>query len=111
VRTLPNEADLYSLQDESGVFTVIKVLKVEADGVHVRQYSNEFTDHPDHVDEDALFMAGMHQTPQQRIGLGHIPVSAATFSRWQPRFIQRGTVLPDELEGYEYWKEEPGGWF
>jgi hypothetical protein len=44
-------------------------------------------------------------------GVGHLPVTAATFSSWLPMLITRTAVTQEELEGYEEWKKSKGGAF
>ena len=107
----PVEGGLYVTRDEDNTYTVLKVLKVDPGGVHVRQYSNRVIEIPTSLDSSTLFMAGIHREPNVKLGLGHTPVSHESFSTWPIHFVQCESVSEEELEGYNYWKEEDGGYF
>lgn len=49
------EGGLYSTQNEEGTFSIMKVLKVDDGGVHVRLYSNTFAARPTAVAESTLY--------------------------------------------------------
>src|ERR1043166_4949138 len=55
---VPSSFGLYSTPNEDGTYSVIKILKLDDRGVHVRVYSNSFSAHPDTLEEGALYMAG-----------------------------------------------------
>ena len=105
------EGGLYSHLDEDGRYGVLKVLKIDDGGVHLRLYSNRFASHPASVDELKLFMAGINDKPAQPLGMGHIPVSRRSFSTWKIRLIQTSSVSEEELDGYRMWEEAQGGYF
>ena len=42
-------------------------------------------------------------------GIGHLPLSARNFARWEPVIIAHEGVSSEELEGYNLWKESGGG--
>jgi hypothetical protein len=42
-------------------------------------------------------------------GIGHLPLSARNFAHWEPMIIGHEEVSPEELEGYNLWKESGGG--
>jgi len=90
---------------------VLKVLKVDQGGVHVRGYSNYFSTLPARIDEKKLYLAGTDYKPPETLGLGHLPLSRETFAGWKPVFIQQSTVTQEELDGYQEWKKEGGGYF
>ena len=105
------EGGLYSHLDEDGRYGVLKILKIDDGGVHLRLYSNRFAEHPASVDESKLFMAGINEQPPQPLGMGHIPVSRRSFATWQIRPIQMSSVSDEELDGYRMWEEANGGYF
>jgi hypothetical protein len=105
------EGGLYSTPNDDGTYSVIKILKLDDRGVHVRVYSNSFSAHPDTLEEGALYMAGLTKGPNERLGMGHLPLSRSSFARWRPRFIKRVEVKPDELDGYREWLAGKGGYF
>ncbi len=114
-RLMPwREGGLYRTPSGDGGYGVLKLLKVDAVGVHVRQYSNQFDAPPSHIDERDLFLAPFDPDDTARsvpMGMGHLPVSARTFRAWSPTLVQQSTVHPDELTGYESWREAGGGYF
>lgn len=106
------EGGLYYTPDENGGYSIIKILKIDNDGYHIRLFSNNFMIPPKLIDEKSLFMAGMwDRKPGESMGMGHLPLSRATFIEWNPVFIQKSTVKPDELEGYKMWLDDKGGYF
>jgi hypothetical protein len=56
-------------------------------------------------------MVGMNRAPGELLGMGHAPISNASFATWGAKFIKVVPVEPSELEGYEMWKEAQGGYF
>jgi len=104
------EGGLYATPAEHGGYSVLKILKLDEGGVHVRLYSNRFTARPTKIDEGTLYLAGLKQ-PNEPLGMGHAPISKRSFAGWQAVFVQQSTVKKEELEGYELWLEEKGGYF
>jgi hypothetical protein len=41
--------------------------------------------------------------------MGHLPLRLATFLDSEPMFLTHAEVQPEELEGYNLWKESSGG--
>jgi hypothetical protein len=100
--------EIYSVQDQDG-YKVAKILAVDSRAVHVRLYKNSFPDRPHSVDVNKLTLGSIHDA--DGFGIGHLPVTAATFSSWLPILITRTAVTQEELEGYEEWKKSKGGAF
>lgn len=105
------EGGLYAVPRERGTYSVLKILKQDAQGVHVRCYSNVYAARPADVDESVLYMAGVDKREDEPLGMGHLPVSHASFAGWGATFVQHSTVSSEELEGYEMWREAEGGYF
>jgi hypothetical protein len=105
------EGAIYVTLEEDGSFHALKVLKTDEFGVHLRLYSNTFAQAPESIDESALYLAGIGRNTNERLGMGHVPVSNESFAAWRAQFVQQSTVSPDELDGYETWKEAGGGYF
>jgi hypothetical protein len=103
------EGGLYSTRGETGAFTVIKILELDDEGVHIRSYSNRFAEHPAQLDETTLYLAGFDKRADEELGMGHLPLSKQSFAGWDVRLIKVVPVTPDELEGYELWKEQANG--
>ena len=100
--------EIYSVQDKDG-YKVVKILAVDTMAVHVRLYKNSFLDRPHSIDLNTLTLGSIHDA--DGFGVGHLPVTAKTFSSWLPMLITRTAVTKEELEGYEEWKKSNGGAF
>ena len=105
------EGGLYAMPKEKGKYLILKVLKLDEHGVHVRLYSNVFDAIPEKIDEASLSMAGLDRKPNEELGMGHVPVSNKSFKTWGAIFVQQSTVSKEELEGYQVWLEAKGGYF
>ena len=105
------EGGLYSTRNEDGTFAIVKILKLEDEGVHIRAYSNQFDSEPEAIDETTLYLAGMDHGPDEQLGMGHLPLLKASFGSWAPRYIKTVPVEDAELEGYRMWKDAGGGFF
>lgn len=105
------EGGLYSIPGEADGYSVLKILKLDEGGVHLRLYSNQFPEPPRQIDESALYMAGMDRQKGEPLGMGHAPISKKSFATWRATFVQQSTVKADELEGYRMWLEAGGGYF
>ena len=102
---------LYSAPHDDGKYIVLKVLKVEPEGIHVRTYSNLFSERPRDVDESKLYMAGIDHKPTEAMGMGHVPIARESFKGWQAELIKVVAVREEELEGYRMWLDAKGGYF
>jgi hypothetical protein len=100
------EGGYYSVKDGE-CFGVAKILKLEPDKIHIRVYKQRFGSRPRSVALDQLTLGAIDDT--DGIGAGHVPLLITTFKRWQPVFLTYSEVKPDELEGYEAWKNHNGG--
>jgi len=105
------EGGLYATPNEDGSFSVLKILKVDDGGVHVRVYSNRFATLPTTLAESSLYMVGVDHGPNEGLGMGHLPLSKTSFAGWRPTFIKAAAVKDEELEGYRMWLEAKGGYF
>jgi hypothetical protein len=113
----PSVGALFSVVGTNGRFGVVKLLRSEFRGVHVRVYSNEFDERPTTVPEAELELRGIDFERvatggiPDSFGIGHLPLSHASFAGWKPEFIKMALVDPDELLGYGEWKVAEGGFF
>jgi hypothetical protein len=105
------EGGLYYTPAETGGYSVLKILKVDDGGVHVRLYSNPFAEPPKKIEESTLYLAGMDRKPGESLGMGHAPISKKSFEGWKAVFVQQSAVKEEELEGYKMWLEAKGGYF
>jgi hypothetical protein len=104
------EGGVYSVEAEGGGFSIVKILKLHPAGVHIRLYSNHFSQRPTEIDVPALYMAGLTRKPGEQLGMGHLPLSHTSFSAWRPKLIKIVSVESTELEGYEVWRQAKGGY-
>jgi hypothetical protein len=102
----PVEGGLYIYASE-GRYGILKVLKSQPDSVHVRIYKNKYANVPARIEPGSLELGSIHD--KDGFGIGHLPISCETFTSWRPQFLQHTLVEPEELEGYEAWKESKGG--
>jgi hypothetical protein len=100
--------DLYSVQDKQD-YSIVKVLAVDPEVVHLRLYKNKFRVRPTQIDPSTLSLGKISDS--DGFGIGHLPISRSEFSSWRPALIMQSKVTPDELEGYEEWKKDHGGVF
>jgi hypothetical protein len=107
----PVEGGLYSTSNENGSYSVLKVLKVDNKGVHVRVYSNQFPERPTAIDETTLYMVGKDRKPDETLGLGHTALSHSSFAGWGAKLIKVVPVKDEELAGYKMWLDAKGGYF
>ena len=90
--------ELYTIPVE-GQYGVFKVLKVDTKGLHVRVYSNLYTQVPSKIDEKELYI-----DLKSSSGAEHTPLTYASIKLWQPSFLQDSKVKTEELDAYFYWK-------
>ena len=105
------EGGLYAVKTEDGAYRILKILKVDERGVHIRIYSNRFGAVPGAVEEASLFLAGVKGGPGEDVGVGHTAVSRETFAAWGGQYVQLSTVSASDLEGYWEWLAAKGGYF
>src|SRR5260370_15468006 len=81
---------LYSTEDGKGQFTVIKILVLEPDAVHIRIYKQKFSARPSSVEPASLTLGKLGD--KDGFSIGHLPLSRRTFASWQPVFISQQPV-------------------
>src|SRR6059058_2332145 len=82
--------DICSVRSEGELFGVIKVLAVADGVVHVRLYKEKFPERPQRVAASSLTLGSV--TDSGGFGMGHIPLSGATFDSWAPVPFQNEPV-------------------
>jgi hypothetical protein len=100
------EGGYYPIVDGE-TFSIAKVLKLEPDKVHVRIYKQHFSQRPRSIDPTSLSLGTIHD--KDGFGMGHLPLRIATFKKRKPIFVTYSEVKPEELGGYEYYKDIGGG--
>lgn len=100
------EGAYYSIIDGE-TFCIAKVLKLDPEIVHVRIYKEHFQQRPRSIDPAALTLGTIHD--KDGFGMGHLPLRLATFINSEPIFLTHAELTPEELEGYNLWKESADG--
>jgi len=100
------EGGYYSIAD-GDTFSIAKILKLEVEVVHVRIYKQHFPQRPRSIDISALTLGTIND--EDGFGMGHLPLRLATFQESEPSFVTYSQIKPEELEGYNLWKETAGG--
>ena len=98
----PRAGGIYSMAGESGEYKIAKVLVVDPDGVHVRIYAGTLSTRPTKVNPADLRLGG------DDAGIGHLPISHRMFASGKPQLLTVDPVRPEELDGYDMWKEASG---
>jgi hypothetical protein len=101
-RRQPRTGGIFSMTDGKGEYKIAKVLVVDPSAVHVRIYAGGMSRRPTRVKPGDLRLGG--DDP----GIGHLPVTHAVFAKGNPQLIAMDAVLPEELDGYDMWKEAGG---
>ena len=109
--TTLKEGGIYSFKNDNGTCSVLKILKVEGGGLHIRIYSNQFDSPPTQVDESTLHIAGLNHKPDEILGQADLPLLKKSFDNYKATFVQQSTVTDAELEGYKTWKKAGGAYF
>jgi len=99
---------LYSTEDDKGQFSVVKILVLEPEIVHLRIYKQKFSSRPMTVDPGSLTVGMLGDA---EFSIPHLPLSRKRFASWKPTFISQQSVQASELEGYRLWKTANGGVF
>ena len=100
------EGAYYSIIDGE-TFSIAKVLKLEPEIVHVRIYKQHFQQRPRAIDPATITLGTIHD--KDGFGMGHLPLRLLTFMDREPIFLTHAQVLPNELNGYNLWKETADG--
>jgi len=100
---------LYSICEDNGQFSVVKILVLEPEAVHVRIYKQRFSSRLTSVDPASLTLGRIDD--KEAFSIGHIPLSRNSFAALDPVFISQQSVSDNELEGYKMWKEASGKTF
>jgi len=100
------EGAYYSIVDGE-TFSIAKILKLDPEIVHVRIYKQHFQQRPRSIDPAALTLGTIHD--KDGFGMSHLPLRLVTFLNSDPIFLTHTEVTPQELEGYNFWKETADG--
>lgn len=84
-------------------FSIAKMPKLEPDEVHVRIYEQRFPQRPLALDPSCLTLGSIHD--EDGSGISYLRLRLSTFKEHEPSFLACSEVKPEELKGYELWKE------
>lgn len=104
------EGGLYVVDNEGVGYRPLKIVKLDAEGVHVRMFSNVYSNVPARIRQDDLLISDRDLPPYLPFGFRHIPFRRASFEDLKPIFIERSTVSEDEMSEYEIWLGKDGGY-
>jgi hypothetical protein len=93
---------LYSMVYDEKTFMVVKILALDARGVHVRKFremsSSRLVEIPRSLsEEESLGEAG---------GIDYVPFSRSLFAILDAHYIKHSSVFSWEMERYEHWKAQ-----
>ena len=97
------------VESGDGGYKIAKVLKADGYIVHIALYKNRYPERPAGIDPATLTFGSIDDA--DGFGIGHLPLSRATFAAWLPVRFQHSQVTDEELEGYRIWEDSEGGTF
>jgi hypothetical protein len=97
--------DVCSIKSEDQ-FAVLKVLSKRDDVVHVRVYKGKFATRPSSIEMGGLSLGSINDP--DGFGVGHLPLSCATFGSWLPAKFRCDRVTNDELIWVTEWERSGG---
>jgi hypothetical protein len=98
--------DVCSIKSEDR-FSVAKILAMSSEVVHVRIYKEKFAIRPQSVEMGALSLGSINDP--DGFGVGHVPLSRATFGSWLPAKFRSDPVTDDEFIWVTEWEKSGGG--
>ncbi len=98
---------LYSMHYDEKAFMVVKVLALDAMGVHVRKFSEAYSSRPVEISQSLLNEELLGEVD----GIEYVPFSRGLFAILDARYIQHSYVFPWELERVERWKAKGHDYF
>lgn len=104
------EGGLYVVGNEGVGYRPLKIVKLDAEGVHVRMFSNVYSNVPARIRQDDLLISDRDLPPYLPFGFRHIPFRRASFEDLKPIFVERSAVSADEMSDYEVWLGKDGGY-
>ena len=102
---------IYSVPHENNSYVVVKILKTDSIGVHLRLYSNVFSEMPEYINEAELKVLSFNNELNLPAGAEHVAISHGSFNNWGARFVQQSEVSEEELAAFQEWFDAKGGFF
>lgn len=103
--------DIASVATGDGKYGVMKIIAVDAVGVHARLYAQRFANRPGSADIHDLSVVPFGSQQGHDLSLGHLPLTRRYFSLWQPLFIINQPLTDEDLQGYRKWLNSGDGYF
>lgn len=102
---------LHAMGTDAPGFGLVKLLKQGFGGVHVKVFSNTWSERPAAVEEHLLQTAPADlapviagRAPTDPLATAHLALKHATFTAALPEFVATALIDPDELLPIEAWK-------
>lgn len=92
-----------TIESGDGTFGVVKVLVINNEEAHIKIYKNKYEQRPKTVDIKTLRL-GSIDDKEGGFGIGHVPLHREGFDNWKPTSVGFEEVTPEDLAGYELWK-------
>ena len=102
---------IYSVPHENNSYVVVKILKTDSIGVHLRLYSNVFNEKPKFINEAELIVLSFNNNLNLPAGAEHVAISHGSFKNWGVSFVQQSEVSDEELTAFQEWFNAKGGFF
>ncbi len=93
---------LYSMHYDEKTFMVVKILALDAMGVHVRKFAETFSNRPVEITQSLLNEELFGEVD----GIEFVPFSRGLFAILDAQYIQHSSVFPWEMGRYEHWKAQ-----
>jgi hypothetical protein len=91
--------DVFTVRD-GAEFGVVKVLAVEPDRLHLRQFGLRYEERPSHVKSSTLERAP--SGPGR--AYAHLPLDRSEFAQWDPHFLRSEPVGAEEVRALDGWR-------
>ncbi|CAF1056864.1 unnamed protein product [Adineta ricciae] len=99
------DGDICTVENGDGKFSVVKILVMNDEKVHVRLYAHTYDQRPADITSDMLTVSSIAEKSDD-FGVGHLPLSQEGFDSWKPIAVKHEEVTRDDLSGYFVWLRE-----
>ncbi|CAF0959257.1 unnamed protein product [Adineta ricciae] len=99
------DGDICTVENGDGKFSVVKILVMNDEKVHVRLYDHTYDQRPVDIKSSMLTTSSIAEENND-FGVGHLLISQEGFDNWKPIAVKREEVTQDDLSGYFVWLRE-----
>ena len=99
------DGDICTVENGDGKFSVVKILAMNDEKVHVRLYDHTYDQRPVNIESSMLTVSSATEESND-FGVGHLPLSQEGFDGWKPIAVKHEEVTQDDLSGYFVWLRE-----